>query len=179
MDQALELIENQIYHIRGRKVMLDSDLAALYAVETKRLNEQVRRNIKRFPVDFMFQFTKEEFLIFQNGISRDKPDLKSQFATSSISHGGKRKLPYAFTEQGIAMLSSVLKSETAIAVNIQIMRIFIKNRQKVSGNRELWEKIEQIEKKYDKQFQAVFRAIYKLISKPPAPKSKIGFDTNK
>ena len=113
-----EAIENKIYIIRGNKVMLDHDLAKLYGVSTKRLNEQVRRNIKRFPGDFMFQLSQEEDDL-----------LRSQFATSNAGRGGRRYFPFAFTEQGVAMLSSVLNSERAIAVNIQIMRAFAKIRE--------------------------------------------------
>ncbi len=126
-----ELVVNKIYFIRGQKVMLDRDLASLYGVETKRLNEAVKRNIKRFPFDFMFQLNEKEFL-----------NLKSQFATSSW--GGSRKLPFAFTEQGVSMLSSVLNSDRAISVNIQIMRIFTKIRQALTDTTELRLAIEQI-----------------------------------
>jgi len=127
-----EQITNQIYTIRGQKIMLDQDLAKLYGVTTKRLNEQVSRNQERFPSDFMFTFSQEEF-----------SDLKSQIATSSW--GGRRNLPRAFNEQGIAMLSSVLKSPQAVAVNIQIIRVFTQMRQLIQGQKELLEKLEEIE----------------------------------
>ena len=123
-------IQKMIYIIRDQKVMIDSDLALLYGVETKRLNEQVRRNIERFPKDFMFQLTTEEYDI-----------LKSQIATSSLPHGGKRKLPYVFTENGVAMLSSVLRSSQAIEVNVAIMRIFTKLRSYLLLEKDLTSKV--------------------------------------
>jgi hypothetical protein len=129
-----ETVIRKIYLIRDEKVMLDSDLAELYGVETKRLNEQVKRNIDRFPEDFMFRLTEPEF-----------ENLKSQFATSSW--GGHRKLPYAFTEHGVLMLSSVLKSDLAIKVNIQIMRVYTKIRNMLASHKELLLKLEQIETK--------------------------------
>jgi hypothetical protein len=164
---SLEKIVNKIYIFRDLKVMLDRDLAELYGVETRVLNQSVRRNIDRFPQDFMFQLTEEEFEI-----------LMSQNVTSSW--GGIRKLPYVFTEQGVSMLSSVLKSKRAIQVNIQIMRIFSRLRQMLSTNEELKRKIELIEKKYDGQFRIVFEAIRELITEDIKPKRKIGFkDKNK
>ena len=158
-----ETIVNKIYFIRNQKVMLDADLSELYSIETKRLNEQVKRNISRFPEDFMFQLTELEF---QN--------LKSQFATSSW--GGTRKLPYAFTEHGVLMLSSVLKSDKAIQVNIQIMRIFTKVRQMLLDTTELKIDILQIHKKlenHDKNIELVFSYLDELTEKkdnePPRP----------
>ena len=158
-----ESIVNKIYFIRNQKVMLDADLSELYSIETKRLNEQVKRNISRFPEDFMFQLTELEF---QN--------LKSQFATSSW--GGTRKLPYAFTEHGVLMLSSVLKSDKAIQVNIQIMRIFTKVRQMLLDTTELKIDILQIHKKlenHDKNIELVFSYLDELTEKkdnePPRP----------
>lgn len=159
----IEIIEKKILLIGGQKVMLDSDLAALYGVTTKRLNEQVRRNLKRFPADFMYQLSQEEF-----------ESLKSHFATSS-SRGGRRTRPYVFTEQGIAMLSSVLNSDRAIDVNIQIMRTFVKLREMMASHRDLAKKLADLEKKYDGQFQIVFEAIRQLIEQPESPKRKIGF----
>ena len=142
--------------------MLDRDLAGLYGVATGNLNKAVSRNIERFPEDFMFQLTKEEFknLIFHFGTS---------------SWGGTRKLPRAFTEQGVAMLSSVLKSKRAIQVNIQIMRAFIKLKEMLSTHKDLKQKIEEMEKKYDYQFKIVFDAIKQLLEPPIEPKGKIGF----
>jgi len=143
--------------------MLDSDLALLYGVRTKRLNEQVARNRKRFPADFMFQLTQEE-----------AGSLRSQFATSN--RGGRRYLPYVFTQEGVAMLSSVLNSERAIMVNIQIMRAFVKLKRMLLTNAGLRRKIEEMERKYDKQFAVVFQAIKQLLEPPPARSKKvIGF----
>jgi len=158
-----EIIETRIIFVRGKKVMLDKDLAQLYGVTTGNLNKSVKRNIERFPEDFMFQLTKEEFknLIFHFGTS---------------SWGGIRKLPYAFTENGVAMLSSVLNSERAIKVNIQIMRTFTKLREMLMTHKDLKEKIEAMEKKYDYQFKIVFDAIKQLLEPPEkSQKKKIGF----
>jgi len=156
-------IEHKILFLRKHKVMVDRDLAELYEVPTKRLNEQIKRNIKRFPSDFMFRLTKEEF-----------KNLKSQFATSSW--GGVRKMPYVFTEQGVAMLSSVLNSERAIQVNIAIMRTFTKLRDMISTHKDLKQKLKEMEKKYDKQFQVVFQALEQLLEEPKEkPKRRIGF----
>ncbi|MEW5949680.1 MAG: ORF6N domain-containing protein [Thermodesulfobacteriota bacterium] len=160
----VEMIERRIYLIRGHKVMLDRDLAELYEVPTRRLNEQVRRNIARFPSDFMFQLSSEE-----------TEKLRSQFATSSSGHGGRRYLPYVFTEQGVAMLSSVLNSERAIQVNIAIMRTFVKLREMLATNKDLSRKLADLEKKYDAQFRAVFDAIRQLMTPPDPKKRKIGF----
>jgi hypothetical protein len=149
-----EVIERIIYMIRGHKVMLDSDLADLYGVETKMLVRAVKRNADRFPIDFMFQLDNKEF-----------ENLRFQFGTSS-RWGGRRYLPYVFTEQGVAMLSSVLKSERAIQVNIAIMRSFVKIREMLSAHKDLARKLEEIEKKYDSQFRVVFDAIRQLMSTP-------------
>jgi len=150
----LDPIAQRILLIRGHRVMLDSDLAELYEVTTKRLNEQVRRNIKRFPPDFMFQLTPEEFT-----------SLRSQNATLKIGRGHHRKyLPYAFTEQGVAMLSGVLNSERAIDVNVAIMRAFVKLREFAMTHKELSRKLNAMEKKYDTQFKVVFDAIRLLSS---------------
>ena len=165
----VEIIEKKIYLIRGHKVILDSDLAELYGVETKRLNEQVRRNLKRFPDDFMFQLTEEE-----------AESLRSQSATLKSGRGKHRKyLPYAFTEQGVAMLSSVLNSDRAIEVNVQIMRTFVKLREMLSSNKELVHKLTLLEnrlEKHDAEIKAIFNAIRQLMV-PPETKSKkpIGF----
>lgn len=159
----LESIESRIFLIRGHKLMLDADLAALYGVETKVLIQAVKRNIGRFPDDFMIQLTKQEVT-----------DLRSQFVTSSW--GGRRYPPYAFTEQGVAMLASVLNSERAIHVNIEIMRAFVRLRQMLASNADLSRKLATLEKKYDAQFKIVFDAIRELMT-PPDPKKKrpIGF----
>ncbi len=157
-----EKIASQIYLIRGEKVILDNDLAKLYGVEVKRLKEAVRRNIKRFPNDFMFELTKEEF-----------DNLKSQFATSSW--GGTRYRPFAFTEQGVAMLSGILNSDRAIQVNIAIMRTFVQLRQWLSSHKELERKLALLENRYDKQFKLVFDAIRQLMKEEKKPLRKIGF----
>ncbi len=169
---AMANIETKILLIRGQKVMLDADLAELYEVETKELNRAVKRNIERFPEDFMFQLSAEEFdnLRFQFGTS----SLKSQIGTSRW--GGRRYPPYAFTEQGVAMLSSVLRSSRAIQVNIAIMRTFVQLRQMLVSNAELSRKLVAMEKNYDIKFKAVFEAIHQLMT-PADPKKKrpIGF----
>jgi len=158
-------IESKIYFIRGQRVMLDFDLAMLYGVLTKRLNEQVRRNIRRFPEDFMFQLNKEE-----------AKSLRSQNATLKSGRGKHPKyLPYVFTEQGIAMLSSVLNSERAIFVNIQIMRTFTKLRALLSTHKDIQRKIEEMEKKHNQQFKVVFDAIKALLQYPEPKKKPIGF----
>jgi phage regulator Rha-like protein len=161
----LEKITRKIFIIRGHKVMLDRDLAELYGVETKRLKEQVRRNISRFPEDFMFVLTNQEVR-----------SLRSQIATSSW--GGTRYIPMAFTEQGVAMLSSVLKSKRAIEVNIAIMRAFVKMREIMAANKEFSEKLKIIEKhlaEHDDQFRVVFEAIKQLLKEDEKPKKRIGF----
>jgi hypothetical protein len=167
MSSPEEVIINQIYLIRGQKVMLDKDLANLYEVTTGNLNKAVQRNLKRFPSDFMFQLNEQEFknLIFQNGTS---------------SWGGTRKLPNAFTEQGVAMLSGVLTSERAINVNIQIMRVFIRIRETLIGNTELRLAIEEIRKKTDnntKNIEVVFQYLDELIEKKEGktPRKQIGY----
>lgn len=158
----IEVIERKIYLIRGQKVMLDSDLAELYGVETKALKRAVKRNIDRFPDDFMFSLTVEEF---QN--------LRCQIGASSW--GGGRYLPYVFTENGIAMLSGVLESKRAIAVNIQIMRTFTKLRDLLLTHKDLKQRLDELEKKYDMQFKVVFDAIRELMTPPEPKKKKIGF----
>lgn len=169
----IETIKNKIYYLRGHKVMLDTDLAELYGVETYRLNESVKRNINRFPSDFMFQLTKEEWKV-----------LTSQFARSKAGKGGRRTLPFAFTENGVAMLSSILNSEQAIFINIQIMRAFTHMREMLITHIELSKKIDELEKKYevhDEQLQIVFMALKQLIAAPEEPepepeeKRKVGF----
>jgi len=157
-----ERVENKIYLIRGQKVMLDRDLAELYGVPNKALVQAIKRNMERFPEDFMFQLTTEEF-----------KNLRSQIVTSSW--GGRRYLPYVFTEQGVAMLSSVLRSKRAIMVNVHIMRVFARLREILSTHEDLRRKIEAMEKKYDQQFQVVFKAIKALIDKPEKKIMKIGF----
>lgn len=163
-----EIIMNKIYYIRGQKVMLDSDLAELYGVETRRLNEQVARNADRFPEDFMFRLNENEF-----------ESLMSQFATSK--RGGRRKLPYMFSEHGVLMLSSILNSKQAIQVNIQVMRIFTRIRQMFVDNTEIRLEIEKIKNKLDNQdknMEIVFRYLDELLEKqeyPNPPRKRIGF----
>ena len=158
------IIENKILLVRGKKVLLDSSLAQLYGVPTKSLNLAVRRNITRFPQDFMFRLTREE-----------TGSLRFQFETSNRRRGGRRYLPYVFTQEGVAMLSSVLNSERAIAVNIQIMRVFVKLREFMATHRNLARKVEELEKKYDAQFSGVFEAIRRLMKEEEKPKAKFGF----
>ena len=164
---AVEVLATKILLVRGRKVMLDRDLAGLYGVGTRDLNKAVKRNLQRFPKDFMFQLTKQE-----------TKNLMFQFGTSSW--GGMRKLPYVFTEQGVAMLSSVLKSERSIWVNIAIMRAFVKLRELLLTHKELAEKLEELERKYqlhETDIQVIFEAIKKLLEPPPEP-PKPRFDMN-
>jgi hypothetical protein len=160
-----ERIERAIVLVRGEKVLLDRDLARLYGVATGNLNRAVTRNLNRFPDDFMFRLTSEEFA-----------NLMRQFGASSW--GGRRTLPMAFTEQGVAMLSSVLHSARAVRVNLEIMRTFVRLRRILSSHADLARKIEELEKKYDKQFAIVFDAIHQLMAPPPEPEqaqSAIGF----
>lgn len=159
-----ERIERRIYLIRGQKVMLDRDLAELYGVKTHVLNQAVKRNIKRFPEDFMFKLSLHE-----------ARNLISQIVISSSGWGGRRHAPFAFTEQGIAMLSSVLKSERAIMVNIQIIRTFTKLREMISENDYLRRKLEAMEMQYDEQFKIVFDAIRRILTEDDEPKPEIGF----
>ncbi|MEI6490698.1 MAG: ORF6N domain-containing protein [bacterium] len=176
-----EIIREKIYIIRGKKVMIDRDLAILYEILTKQLNQSVRRNVDRFPEDFMFQLTKKEMdnWICQIGISNgdsETENWKSQFVTSnSTLKQSLRKPPLAFTEQGIAMLSSVLNSKRAIQVNIQIIRIFTKLREMIDAYKELREKVEEMEKNNEVNFSEIFRVIRLLITEKEEPKEKMGF----
>ena len=158
-----ERIEKTIYVIRGEKVMLDRDLAELYQVQTKVLNQAVRRNLDRFPADFMFQLSDKEVAELN----------RSQFVTGSEKHRDPRFRPYVFTEQGVAMLSSVLRSKRAIIVNIEIMRAFVKLRQMLASNAELSRRLDELETKYDKQFKVVFNAIRQLMA--TSTRKEIGF----
>ena len=160
-----ERIENSILLIRGQKVILDNDLSRLYGVTTKRLNEQIKRNRKRFPGDFMFQLNFQEV-----------KSLRSQFATSNIGRGGRRYLPYAFTEHGAIMAANVLNSQRAIEVSVYVVRAFVKLRQMIASNKELAKRLDELEKKYDSQFKVVFDAIRELMTPvEPPPKPRIGF----
>jgi len=184
-------MENLIYQIRGYRVLLDSDLAALYGVPTKALNQAVRRNLERFPEDFMFQLTSEEaerllrsqVVALNSGIneiaSKGKKDNRSQIVTGSQKHRDPRFRPFAFTEQGVAMLSSVLRSPRAVQVNIEIMRTFVRLRQWLASNAELAKRLNDLEQKYDDQFRAVFEAIRELMDDSeielPSRGREIGF----
>jgi predicted XRE-type DNA-binding protein len=174
-----EFIERKIYFIRGQKVMLDSDLAELYSVPTSRLNEAVKRNIKRFPKDFMFQLNKNEInsvnMRSQNVTASNL--LISQIAISKVKRGGRRKIPYVFTEQGVAMLSSVLNSTRAIEMNIAIMRVFVRIRELMLSHKDIARRLDDLEQKYDGQFAAIFDAIRRLIVEKEKPRPKIGFNT--
>jgi len=167
---ATPAIEKRIFVVRERQVMLDEDLADLYGVETKRLIQQVKRNLKRFPGDFMFQLSKTE-----------AETLRSQFATSNDGRGGRRYAPYVFTEQGVAMLSGVLRSDRAIAVNVEIMRTFVELRRVASSYAAIEERLEQIEAdigarlgEHDKQLDQIFKTLRQLVA-PQRPKKPIGF----
>ena len=172
--------ERRILLLRSQRVMLDSDLAELYGVETKALNRAVKRNLDRFPEDFAFQLTREEFeaLRCQFGTSKqsDPTALRYQIETSKPTRGGRRYLPYAFTEQGVAMLSSVLRSTRAVQVNIAIMRAFVRLRELLSTHADLARKLAEMERKYDSQFKVVFDAIRQLMTPPDPPKRRIGFN---
>jgi hypothetical protein len=159
-------VERRIYLLRGEKVMLASDLADLYGVSTSALNQAVRRNRKRFPSDFMFQLNAREW-----------ESLKSHFVTSKRG-GVRRALPYAFTEHGVAMLSSVLTSDRAAAVNIAIMRAFVRLREMLLSNADLARKLDALEEKYDAQFKVVFDAIRELMTPPEPPRRQIGFHSH-
>lgn len=163
----VERVEQSIYLIRGHKVMLDRDLAGLYGVETRSLNQAVKRNTKRFPSDFMFELTREEVMrISQIVISSETPDIKYS------------KRVFAFTEQGVAMLSGVLKSPRAVDVNIAIMRTFVKLRRMLESSEELSRKLAELESRYDEQFRVVFEAIHELMIPPEPKKNPIGFHVN-
>lgn len=179
----VDQIEGTIRLVRGHRVLLDADLAALYGVSIGDLNQAVKRNRERFPADFMFQLTREETrnLKSQSVISRSEPrettgqlDLRSQSVTSR-SWGGRRAQPYAFTEQGVAMLSSVLRSPRAVKVNVEIMRAFVRLRRLLQSNAELAAKLAELEEKYDEQFSVVFDAIRELMTPPEIPTRPIGF----
>ena len=167
---TLDQVERRIYEIRGHKVMLDSELAAMYGVATKAFNQAVKRNLERFPNDFCFQLTEGEF-----------GSLKSQFVTSKTGRGGRRYVPYVFTEQGVAMLSSVLNSDRAIQVNIAIMRAFVNMRKLVATNDEINKKLTVVERKlgeHDGHFKQVFAAIRAMMAPEKKP-AKIGYIRNK
>ncbi len=159
----IEKIEKMIFWVRGQKIMLSTHLAELYGVEPRVLIQAVKRNFERFPEDFMFQLSDEEF-----------DNLKSQIVISSWG-GMRRAKPYAFTEQGVAMLSSVLRSKRAVQVNIEIMRTFVRLRKMLAAHRDLERKLKALEQKYDEQFKVVFDAIHALMAPPDTKKKKIGY----
>lgn len=164
---ALDKVENAIHVIRGQRVMLDSDLAALYSVTTRQLNQHVARNKERFPEDFAYQLTQEVFTA-----------LMSQFVTSNKGRGGRRKMPWAFTEQGVAMLSSVLKSPTAVRVNIEIMRTFVRVRRLMATPGELVEQLTKLAETvqlHDDQIQMINQVLQQMLTTPPAPRRPIEF----
>jgi hypothetical protein len=176
----MQTIARLVHAIRGERVILDADLAVLYGVETRTLNQAVARNRERFPPDFMFRLSAQEFeSIRSQFVTGSRADNSSQFVMSSRKHRGRVYLPYAFTEQGVAMLSSVLRAPRAVEVNIAIMRTFVELRRLMDSNRELARRVEAIEKKYDEQFAVVFDAIKRLIAEDEArrasPKRRIGF----
>jgi phage regulator Rha-like protein len=167
LSPPVALVERKIYFIRGQKVMRDSDLAHLYQVQTKALNLAVKRNLTRFPDDFMFRLTKAE-----------DESLRFQSETSNVGRGGRRYLPYVFTEHGVAMLSSVLGSERAVQMNIVVIRAFIKLREILATHKELAQRLENLERKYeghDNELGAVFEALRQLVSTPDPTKRRIGF----
>ncbi|HET6990260.1 MAG TPA: ORF6N domain-containing protein [Bacteroidia bacterium] len=187
---ADENLIDKIYFIRGQKVMIDRDLAELYGVLTKNLNLSVKRNRERFPQDFMFQLTKQEydslslqFASLKRGEQlppNEHKNLRFQIATSSW--GGNRRMPYAFTEQGVAMLSSVLNSKQAIAVNIQIIRVFTKMREIISSNKEILMKLNQLEMKvgdYGEDIEEIFSVLRRLINPDPVPRKRVGYKLKK
>lgn len=159
-----EFVENAILLVRGERVILDADLAKLYGVTTARLNQQVKRNLERFPSDFMFELTKKEY-----------ESLMLQIATSSVTHGGRRKLPFVFTEHGAIMAANVLNSKTAVQASVQVVRAFIRLRQMLTSNEELARKLSDLERKYDSQFRVVFDAIRQLMTPPEPQRKQIGF----
>lgn len=169
----VEVIERKILLIRGEKVMLDTDLAELYDVPTKRLNEQVKRNADRFPADFAFQLTAEEW---KNVKALNDEANRSQFATGSQKHRNPRFMPWAFTEHGAIMAATMLNSKQAVAMSVHVVRAFVKLRELLGTHKDLAWKIEEMEKKYDSQFRVVFDAIRQLMTPPETKKRKIGFE---
>lgn len=183
--QIIRSIQNRIYEIRGERVILDKDLAALYETETKVFNQAVKRNIDRFPDDFMFQLTREEYdsLSFQIETLENSHSLRSQFVTSKNGRGGTRYLPYAFTEQGVAMLSGILNSGKAIAMNIAIMRAFVEIRRIIFRENDLKEQLRQVKERlgeHDAQFNHIYDAMENLLDEKAAKRKwdereRIGF----
>src|SRR5437899_3568903 len=174
--RKIDNVESAIYLIRGQRVMLDSDLAAIYQVTTRRLNEQLRRNRKRFPEDFAFQLTAEEFRNLKSQIATSS--LRSQFVTSS-SHGGKRKLPWVFSEHGALMLASVLNSAIAVQASVRVVRAFVRLREMVAANVQLAAKLKELERRFDSHDEAIvelFAALKRLLESPEPPRRRdVGF----
>jgi hypothetical protein len=173
----VERIERLIYVVRGQKVMLDSDLAEIYGVPTHRLNEQVRRNISRFPHDFAFQLTRQEFAILISQIAISSLDNRRTFA-GTRRHGGRRKLPYVFTEHGAIMLASVLNSPVAVEASVRVVRAFVRLRDILASNRELAQRLDELERKFeghDAAIRNLFEAIRQLLGSPEPKRRKIGF----
>ena len=176
--QIIQSIQNRIYEIRGERVMLDFDLAALYEVETRVLNQAVKRKNSRFPNDFMFQLTADEWEDLQLQIPVETPSSQFVMMRKPLQNRTGKYLPYAFTEQGVAMLSSVLNSETAIRVNIQIIRVFTKMRELLSTHKDILLQLEKMKKKlagHDEDIALIFKYLKQLLAPPPAPRNKIGF----
>ena len=172
----IERIEQKIFVIRGERVMIDSDLAAIYGVETKMFTRAVKRNIDRFPGDFMFQLTVEEYETLRRQIGTSNTEtLKLQDASSKEGRGGRRYLPYVFTEHGALMAANILNSSRAVEASVQVVRAFVRMRNLLASNAELAKKVEALESKYDSQFKSIFDAIKKLMTPPDKPKGGIGF----
>ncbi len=171
----LERVESRILFIRGEKVIVDSDLAELYGVTTKAFNQAIKRNIHRFPDDFMFQLTADEVDSMRSQIATTSPILWSQIVTSKERRGGRRYMPYVFTEHGALMAANILNSDRAVEASVQVVRAFVKLRQMLSSNADLSRKVEALERKYDANFKVVFNEIKKLMTPPPLPQNKIGF----
>ena len=167
----VEMIERKILLIRGEKVMLDADIAELYGVATKRLNEQIRRNSDRFPEDFAFQLTVEEW----QGVKLRDDLNRSQIATGSQKHRDPRFLPWVFTEHGAIMAATVLNSKQAVAMSVYVVRAFVKLREMIGSHKDLAKRLDDLEKKYDSQFKVVFDAIRQLMTPPETKKRRIGF----
>jgi|ERR1700730_360414 len=176
-NRKIDNVKRAIYLIRGRRIMLDSDLAAIYQVTTKRLNQQFTRNRKRFPVDFAFQLTAEEFTNLNSQIATSSSGLRLQFATSN-RRGGRRYLPWVFTEHGAIMLASVLNSDVAVQASVRVVRAFIKLREMVAANAQLASKLEELERRLDSHDEAIvdlFATLKRLLEPEAKPKREIGF----
>ena len=176
-NRKIDNVERAIYLIRGQRIMLDSDLAAIYQVTTKRLNQQFTRNRKRFPVDFAFQLTAEEFTNLKSQIATSSSGLRLQFATSN-RRGGRRYLPWVFTEHGAIMLASVLNSDVAVQASVRVVRAFIKLREMVAANAQLASKLEELERRLDSHDEAIvdlFATLKRLLEPEAKPKREIGF----